>query len=93
MKLDTLNRHTHSIQSLSLIEKLTQLSVASKHFLQNSFAHLHHRLMRDSNELRVWTVHHDGETLWNAFNPRTGRAIYHLSETEMRRWIEHAYNV
>ena len=53
------------------------------------------RLMKflvTSNELRIWqTSDRFGNTLWNAYDPATGRSTSLDSEPELRAWIEERY--
>jgi hypothetical protein len=41
---------------------------------------------------RTWaTLTADGQTLWNAYDPVSGRTIRHASDNEVRTWLEERY--
>ncbi|NJK50194.1 hypothetical protein HC931_20485 [Candidatus Gracilibacteria bacterium] len=43
-------------------------------------------------ELQVWSKRDRwGNTLWSACDPLTGRSISHITEEQMRIWIEQQY--
>lgn len=45
-----------------------------------------------SSELQVWqTTDRQGNTWWNAYDPKTERSTCLASEAEMRIWIEQLY--
>lgn len=49
------------------------------------------RLVADA-EPHVWyTCDADGRLWWHAHDPVTGRSLNHVSEAEMRAWIEQRY--
>jgi hypothetical protein len=42
-----------------------------------------------SDEPHVWqSQNQQGETVWNAHDPRTGRSVNDLSASELRVWLE-----
>lgn len=46
--------------------------------------------LKSSTEPRVWHERdREGNTLWNAYDPVTGKSVYGITEHEMRIWIEH----
>jgi hypothetical protein len=43
-------------------------------------------------EPRTWTsLTADGQTLWNAYDPVSGKTIRHASDSEVRTWLEERY--
>ncbi|MGB3571283.1 MAG: hypothetical protein WA783_10200 [Phormidesmis sp.] len=50
--------------------------------------------LTDSSSLRVWASKDAaGQTVWNANDRMTGKAIRDVSESEMRTWLESRYAV
>ena len=50
--------------------------------------------MTDSSEPRVWQSQDTaGRTLWNAYDGTFNRIIRNASETELRDWLEHRYQL
>lgn len=46
-----------------------------------------------SSEPQVWqSMDISGHSVWSAYEPATGRAIDHVSEHEMRVWLEERYH-
>lgn len=46
--------------------------------------------LNQSTELQVWREFDQAKNyVWSAYDPVTKRSVYHISEDEMRAWIEH----
>jgi len=59
------------------------------HKIQRLWQVLTGYLRREESELQVWvTGDRSGPMTWNARNTRTQRAIYGVSEHEIRCWVE-----
>lgn len=45
--------------------------------------------LESSSEPNVWRTHDEvGAITWNAYDPITGKAIYQVSASEVRAWLE-----
>ncbi|PSF38365.1 hypothetical protein C7H19_05070 [Aphanothece hegewaldii CCALA 016] len=59
--------------------------------LQNIWQNIN-RYFNTSLELQVWRmVDHQGNIWWSAYNPKTKQSVNHISEEQMRIWIEQNY--
>ncbi|MEL6320521.1 MAG: hypothetical protein AAFQ57_07690 [Cyanobacteria bacterium J06626_14] len=92
MKLTSKTLNHASLQSLSPIEKITKLGQPLIEALQNALQFLSRELTRREDPLRVWQDSDRHPNTWSASNSQTGQSIHHVSEDELRRWIEHQYN-
>ena len=65
--------------------------------LKNKLSHLFQSLvaqMTNASEPRVWKSQDTtGRTLWNAYDETFDRIIRNASETELREWLEHRYQL
>lgn len=49
--------------------------------------------LESSSEPNVWRTHDEvGAITWNAYDPVTGKAIYQVSASEVRAWLEERYH-
>ena len=68
-----------------------------KSLLKNRLNHVFQSLfaqMTNSSEPRVWkSKDKTGHTLWNAYDGAFDRVIRNASETELREWLEHRYQL
>jgi hypothetical protein len=47
------------------------------------------QFLSSSAELQVWQeLDEQGDTSWSAYDPTTQQSVHHLSEQQMRIWIE-----
>ncbi|MBD3880438.1 hypothetical protein IFO70_01570 [Phormidium tenue FACHB-886] len=45
------------------------------------------------SEIEVWSTSDAADTeWWSGYDPQTGRSLEHVSEIEIRRWIEQRYS-
>lgn len=82
-------------QKLELISFEKEESNSSKPSLQSTLEQIWQSLVTalfESPILRVWYVYDElGRIWWSADDPVTGRSLHHVSETQLRAWIEQRY--
>jgi hypothetical protein len=97
-RMDTARQHNDS-RLLALLEQeqqqlaaewsSTQRAIAPSIPLVQQFWHWLVQSIKDSSQLHVEKITStDGNTWWHAYDPRTGKALYAESESEVVKWIE-----
>jgi len=48
-----------------------------------------HWFTHEAEAIKIWVTYGDQQqALWHATDRHTGKSIHHVSEDEMRRWVE-----
>ena len=86
MKFALRQLNNRSLRSRLLTKKKRQLSFPSTLRLIWQFLI---RVLTETPELQVWcTEDKQGRLWWHAYDPNTERSVSHISEAQMRVWIE-----
>ncbi|MEO0458639.1 MAG: hypothetical protein AAF152_18960 [Cyanobacteria bacterium P01_A01_bin.114] len=83
--------HLISAEELQEQRHLQPFKQRLKKLTQNAVTWIRAQLFQ-SSDIQVWhTSTANGTPVWNAQDPKTQRAIYGVSEADIRRWIEQSH--
>ena len=66
-------------------------SEASEHGLLNRLGSWLLAFFTDAQQVRIWTKETKAGLVWYAYDPATQRRVSHVSEADLRVWLEERY--
>ncbi|GAB4142620.1 MAG: hypothetical protein Fur0046_19250 [Cyanobacteria bacterium J069] len=86
------HRNWHNVETLERIFRRPVKTERTWKAMLNELWQMAIARLDVSGEPHVWqTRNAQGDVLWNAYDPKTGKAVSKASDTDLRTWLEGRY--